>query len=64
MSTFEGKVIGVLEKRRARLVAALDRKGGRGVELADAIDRLGFAIDALRGDLHCPHCAARLTSAR
>jgi len=51
-----------LEERLAPLRDALDRQGGRGIELANEIDRLQFALDALKGELWCPCCEARLTS--
>ncbi len=58
------KIIETLQKRKNRIVANLDKQGGRGISLADEIDRLDLAIDALTGELHCPLCEARLTSAR
>jgi len=58
------KIIETLQKRRDRIVASFDKQGGRGIDLADEIDRLNLAIDALDGDLHCPTCEARLTSGR
>lgn len=62
MGELERRVIAVLEKKRDRLFGRLSKRKGRGVQLADAIDRLDRAIDALKGELHCPSCEARLTS--
>jgi hypothetical protein len=55
-------VIVDLEGVRRRLAAKLDARGGRGVSLANALDRVSFAIDSLKGELFCLHCSARLTS--
>jgi hypothetical protein len=60
----DDRVVAALEKKRARLWKRLERRGGRGVELANEIDRLDCAIDALKGELYCPHCEARLTGER
>jgi hypothetical protein len=60
----EDKVIEALTKKKNELLEQLNERGGRGVELANRIDRLDMAIDALKGELHCPHCEARLTSGR
>ena len=57
-------IIKKLEFRAEKLRAALERKGGRGVDLADEIDRIEFAVASLKGELSCPHCDARLTSGK
>lgn len=56
------KIVTTLMAKKNRLVELLDKRGGRGVKLANEIDRLNHAIDALQGELFCPHCSARLTS--
>jgi len=38
------------------LMYRLNDRGGRDVELADAIDHLGAAIELLGGDFDCPVC--------
>jgi hypothetical protein len=60
--TLDQKVIEALEKKQSQLMAQLKRRGGRGVDLANEIDRLILAIDALRGNLTCPMCESQLTS--
>lgn len=55
-------VIEALRRRLDRARDLLDVRHGRDVRTADRIDRLQLAIDALTGELHCPHCEARLTS--
>src|SRR4051812_26504796 len=60
-TTLEERIIKALKRKRRRLIWVLDANGGRGIELADDIDRLGFAIDALNGELFCPHCEEGLT---
>lgn len=55
-------VIADLEVVRKRLAAKLDARGGRGFLLANALDRVSFAIDSLKGELYCLHCEVRLTS--
>lgn len=54
----------ILERAATRLREALDAAGGRGVEVANELDRVQFAIDSLKGELGCPHCQAVLTSGR
>lgn len=61
MNKVEQRIVSYLKARRDRLVAVLERKGGRGVALAEHIDRLDAAIDALEGCLTCKHCEAQLT---
>lgn len=62
MADLETKVISALTKKRHRLATRLTKRGGRGVGLAETIDRLDCAIAALNGELQCPHCEAVLTS--
>lgn len=52
----------LLNKALNTLRAKLDERGGRGVDLANQIDQIDFAITALNGQLFCPHCEARITS--
>lgn len=58
----ERNVESQLEEEIAGLREQLDEQGGRGIELANEIDRLQLALDALQGELFCPQCEARLTS--
>lgn len=55
-------IIEWLTKRSDKLSKQLEEQGGRGIKLADEIDRLNYAADALRGDLLCPCCDSKLTS--
>jgi hypothetical protein len=64
MSLVVDRVLEVLEKKEAKLRKRFEARGGRGFELANEIDRLRHAIDALKGELFCPHCENRLTSGR
>jgi hypothetical protein len=61
MTKKEEEIVKKLEADAKRLREKLDEQGGRGVELADQIDRLETAAEALRGRLHCPHCDKQLT---
>ncbi|ODU01767.1 MAG: hypothetical protein ABS79_01200 [Planctomycetes bacterium SCN 63-9] len=67
MSPSEHRAAALLEEERARLLnyrAEVRRRGGEGNHINPDIDRLRVAIDAIKGDLHRPHCAAQLTSGR
>jgi hypothetical protein len=55
MSPAERKVVAFLRSKRDRLCKELERRGGRGVSLAEHIDRLDAATDALEGTLAGPH---------
>ena len=55
------RIIAALTRRLTRLRRKLEKQGGRGVALANEIDRIDFAVDALKGELVCPHCEAQLT---
>lgn len=46
----------ILTKVRDRLSAAFEESGGRGVELAEELDKVSSALAALSGDLFCPRC--------
>jgi len=61
MSKAERRIVTFLKAKRDRLMAVLEKKGGRSVALAEHIDRLDAAIDALEGCLVCQHCEAQLT---
>lgn len=57
----EDKIIDALGKKAKLLRKELDANGGRGVELAEHIDRIETAIAALNGELVCLHCEAQIT---
>jgi hypothetical protein len=61
MTPAEQKLVALLRKKAARLRERLEERGGRGVSLAEHVDRLDAAADALAGELYCQHCGARLT---
>jgi len=55
------KIIGQLEGLQVALRAKIDR--GQGTETTEQrLDRITTAIDALRGELTCPHCDNALTA--
>lgn len=56
----EQEIKDFLKVKKDKLREQLDAQGGRGVELANEIDCLEYALDALHGDLHCCHCEAKL----
>jgi len=51
----------LLRAKRETLWRRLEKAGGRGVPLAEHIDRLDAAMAALRGELFCPDCERQLT---
>lgn len=61
MTDHEQEIVARLTRNRDKLMEELERRGGRGVALAEHIDRLDAAIDALRGELCCPCCEAQIT---
>jgi hypothetical protein len=61
MPALEEKIIAILERKAEKLRRLLSKQGGRNVAVAEHIDRLDMAVDALRGELQCPHCQAQLT---
>ncbi len=55
------KIIGQLEVLQTALRSKLDR--GQGGELTEQrLDRVTMSIDAMRGELSCPHCESALTA--
>lgn len=56
----EEDAIDCLKGKRNTARAMLNARGGRGVELANEVDRYEYALDALHGDLNCCHCEAKL----
>jgi hypothetical protein len=53
-------VIAYLERRLDVARSELAANGGRGVELANIVDSYQHALDALKGNLWCLHCEAKL----
>lgn len=56
----EQEVKDFLKEKKDKLRDQLEAQGGRGIELANEIDCLEYALDALHGDLSCLHCEAKL----
>ncbi len=56
----ELKLAAQLREIAGRLKKKLELRGGRGVALAERVDRLELAADALEGDAYCNQCGAQI----
>ena len=61
MDKQEQRIVEILQAKSDRLAKELEQRGGWSVALAEHVDRLDAAIDALKGELFCQHCEAQLT---
>ena len=61
MTKTEESIVAVLEKEAESLREQFEAQGGRGIALAEHIDRIERAIDSLKGELFCSECGRQLT---